>query len=104
MTKEEYIEFANALKNNYTIDFDKLPEFCDMAIEAIKQEQYYKDLANSYEETIRKLTKALEPKMGQWIKRGCTEYCWECNKCKAHHRAVYDFCPSCGAKMDSEEI
>ena len=35
MTREEYIEFANALKNNYTIDFDKLPEFCDMAISAL---------------------------------------------------------------------
>lgn len=32
MTREEYIQFANALKNNYTIDFDKLGEFCDMAI------------------------------------------------------------------------
>lgn len=32
MTNEEYINFANCLKNNYTIDFDVLPEFCDMAI------------------------------------------------------------------------
>lgn len=32
MTREEYINFANCLKNNYTIDFDVLPEFCDMAI------------------------------------------------------------------------
>lgn len=38
MTKEEYIDFANALKNNYTIDFDKLPEFCDMAISALSTE------------------------------------------------------------------
>lgn len=38
MTREEYIDFANALKNNYTIDFDKLPEFCDMAISALKEE------------------------------------------------------------------
>ena len=37
MTKEEYIDFANALKNNYTIDFDKLPEFCDMAISALSE-------------------------------------------------------------------
>ena len=36
MTREEYIDFANALKNNYTIDFDKLPEFCDMAISALE--------------------------------------------------------------------
>lgn len=36
MTREEYINFANCLKNNYTIDFDVLPEFCDMAISAVK--------------------------------------------------------------------
>ena len=32
MTIEEFREFANCLKNNYTIDFDKLSEFCDMAL------------------------------------------------------------------------
>ena len=37
MTREEYIDFANALKNNYTIDFNKLPEFCDMAISALSE-------------------------------------------------------------------
>ena len=37
MTREEYIDFANALKNNYTINFDKLPEFCDMAISLLKE-------------------------------------------------------------------
>ena len=37
MTREEYIKFANALKNNHTIDFDKLPEFCDMAISALSE-------------------------------------------------------------------
>ena len=37
MTREEYINFANCLKNNYTIDFDVLPEFCDMAISALSE-------------------------------------------------------------------
>ena len=41
MTREEYIDFANALKNNYTIDFDKLPEFCDMAISVLSTEGEY---------------------------------------------------------------
>lgn len=35
MTREEGKEFANALKNNYTINFDKLPEFCDLVISAL---------------------------------------------------------------------
>ena len=37
MTREEAIRFANDLKNNYTIDFDKLPEFCDLAISALSE-------------------------------------------------------------------
>ena len=36
MNKEEAIKYAECLKNNYTVDFDKLPEFCDMAISALK--------------------------------------------------------------------
>ncbi len=39
MTREEYIDFANALKNNYTIDFDKLPEFCDMATSVLSGDE-----------------------------------------------------------------
>ena len=42
MTREEYTDFANALKNNYTIDFDKLPEFCDMAVSALTGGEYIK--------------------------------------------------------------
>lgn len=36
MTREEGKEFANALKNNYTIDFDKLQEFCDLVISTLE--------------------------------------------------------------------
>lgn len=39
MTKDRVIEFANALKNNYTIDFDELPEFCDAVIEALTYDE-----------------------------------------------------------------
>lgn len=59
MTREEHIDFANALKNNYTIDFDKLPEFCDMAISAlstdgeyIKKEETLKALHDFWDECI----------------------------------------------------
>lgn len=37
MTIKECIEFANSLKNNYTIDFDKLSEFCDMVISELSE-------------------------------------------------------------------
>lgn len=50
MTREEYMEFANALKNNYTIDFDKLPEFCDMAIEALGEKKGIKKFIDHYKD------------------------------------------------------
>lgn len=55
MTREEYIDFANALKNNYTIDFDKLPEFCDMAISALSDNKTFEGM------THRDVLKALFP-------------------------------------------
>lgn len=48
MTREEYIDFANALKNNYTIDFDKLPEFCDTAISALKDIEKIQTIIDNY--------------------------------------------------------
>ena len=38
MTREEAIHFAVCLKNNWTIDFNDMEEFCDMAIEALSAE------------------------------------------------------------------
>ena len=36
MDKEKAIEFANCLKNNYTINFDDMSDFCDEVIEALE--------------------------------------------------------------------
>lgn len=37
---------------------------------------------------------------GKWIKEPNTGiYQYKCDQCLAHHRARYDFCPSCGADM-----
>lgn len=53
MTREEGKEFANALKNNYTIDFDKLPDFCDLVISALEKnesaEEWYKLLCEKWD-------------------------------------------------------
>lgn len=35
MTREEAIHFAECLKHNWTIDFNDMEDFCDMAIEAL---------------------------------------------------------------------
>lgn len=60
MTREEYIKFANALKNNYTIDFDKLPEFCDMAISALSAEGEYIKKEDAIKEILVEFTKQEE--------------------------------------------
>ena len=43
-----------------------------------------------------------ERKTGRWtiedVHSATYKYC--CSECKAHHRARYDFCPTCGAKME----
>lgn len=35
--------------------------------------------------------------------RHAATYPYCCSNCTAHHRARYDYCPSCGAKMDGKD-
>lgn len=44
----------------------------------------------------------IEPKKGQWTVEDChaATYKYCCSNCTAHHRARYDYCPSCGARME----
>ena len=44
-----------------------------------------------------------EQKTGRWVD-DCYlgNYNWMCTNCEAHHRAMYDYCPTCGAKMQKE--
>lgn len=82
MTREEGKEFANALKNNYTIDFDKLPEFCDLVISALSK------------------NKGEDRPKGYWIYlNGVWPYRWECNQCNSLSKLNFNFCPDCGADM-----
>ena len=82
MTREEYIDFANALKNNYTIDFNKLPEFCDMAISALS-------------------TKPIRPK-GLWKIHDLVRHLYRCSECQTITQIRFNFCPNCGADMRGE--
>lgn len=42
-----------------------------------------------------------ERKTSKWIYRNVREgpLIYRCDRCNACHRAMYDFCPSCGADM-----
>lgn len=89
MTREEAIHFAECLKNNWTINFADMEEFCDMAIEALSAE------------SVR----------GEWIKtmdgNGWDD--WSVLKCSLCGATIedkqcrsweYNFCPNCGARME----
>ena len=90
MTKEEGKEFANALKNNYTIDFDKIPDFCDLVISALSEEDNTMEWKGIYDRT----------EVGDiCIKRLCG---FECSKCNKQTEHMYNFCPHCGRKAVSE--
>ena len=79
MTREEAIHFAKCLKNNWTINFDDLKDFCDMAIEALD--------ANTIQ--------------GEWIDRGEDRIIrWQCSACGNRETHIYNYCPECGARMD----
>lgn len=47
----------------------------------------------------------VEPKKGKWSIEDChaATYKYCCSECKAHHRARYDYCPTCGARMEESD-
>lgn len=85
------------------------------AIEVLESENYYKSLAESYGNTINKLTTAIseakqEQRKGHWIMTGdyytgaygSIDYV-ECSCCHEYSLEEGSYCPNCGAKMESEE-
>lgn len=66
----------------------------------------WQGIANRINEQIQRLPSA-EPvqKTGKWTIEDChaATYKYCCSECNAHHRARYDFCPTCGTRMECEE-
>ena len=102
MTREEAIRFANDLKNNYTIDFDKLPEFCDLAISALSE----KDWKFYYDHGYAQAKRDLSENKGEW-KRISPAGIYECSCCgqnvMTNDIECYKFCHGCGASMKGGE-
>jgi hypothetical protein len=63
MTRDEAIAVLNMVEAHGSL----VIEAKDMAIKALEQEGYYKDLAQSYEKTIVKLTEAVAEPIQRWI-------------------------------------
>lgn len=77
------------------------------AINAIRKDMYAdKDYAASLVfDEIEGVLKALPTaeRKGHWKNAyALTEYMYRCSECFANHRARYDYCPSCGARMERE--
>ena len=85
MIKEEAIEILSDMRAEYNIFSDDEEEASryhalSWAIQALNEQQ----------------------RTGRWTIEDChaATYKYCCSNCKAHHRALYDFCPSCGARME----
>jgi rubrerythrin len=84
------------------------------AIEAL-QRPIMREESNYYQFKFSGMSEALgavenlpsvtpQPRTGRWIKDGQGgRYKWMCSNCGTHHRALYDYCPSCGTRMEVEE-
>ena len=85
------------------IDGDALDDFLASAeIEAVEKKRYV--LAGALNTVRGNLLNfpTIEPKKGKWTVEDChaATYKYCCSNCTAHHRARYDYCPSCGARME----
>ena len=133
MTKEKAmaIEFANCLKNNYTVNFDDMFDFCDEAIEALEnscedsisrqqvldivkfEEKWLKDAKGNNPNTdiafsgiMAKVAKLpLIRKKGTWVK-STTVKCPICDRefVFLMGGANLKFCPNCGSQMSYEQV
>ena len=68
---------------------------------------YYYDVQGVTEDDIDNAptVDAVEVVHAKWTKGSIdSDYPYQCTHCGAWHRALYNYCPTCGAHMDAEEI
>ena len=129
MTRQEAIKILNKYDLNFCdIDGNPIPphdlaEACDMAIEALAQEPKPSEVARDIatiienEQDMRVIALQQEPKRGKWYIR---EYeFFTCDQCgedvlsfaestseakrKLKNGDFPNYCPNCGARMESDE-
>jgi len=61
---------------------------------------YYKPLIKKIIETIEQ--DAIEQKIGHWRDTGSGQECSECGEIQYGYDSFRNYCPNCGAKMESE--
>ena len=80
--------------------FDQTQEAVTMAVKALLSDVPDKNVGDT-------MTQSAQPerKKGKWTIEDChaVTYRYCCSVCKAHHRARYAYCPSCGADMRGEQ-
>ena len=60
---------------------------------------------SEYLEMTKPLNREIEqePKTGHWIRRNAFLVPWKCSECNYESERYDNYCPYCGAKMESEE-
>jgi hypothetical protein len=86
-------EMINAVLDSLTLDYNTR-----------RYQEQRRGQINEDIETIKELPSAQpERKKGKWIRESLvTNYPYKCSACIKYTRAMYDFCPNCGADMREE--
>ena len=63
---------------------------------------YAKNCAVTMEDIIKCGTPLQKGKWEYKMKPMYDPYCYKCSNCHTSHRARYNYCPSCGAEMESD--
>lgn len=68
-------------------------------------EEEIKNLKQKIADSPIVLMPSAQPRKGEWSKEmiGATPYKYRCSKCNKYSRAMYDFCPNCGADTRGEK-
>lgn len=76
---------------------------CDIALEALRLANRYITKADNQRIMLNQL-KDKNPKAGKWVRKETDLFYWySCSECgKNAPFTKFDYCPSCGAKMEKE--